>query len=174
MTKIGRALTDPNTKPHFQLILNSEHLEVVGDSREASVSPSSGSGFSTRRLRSMSRSRHSGRRSSTGKPDNVDVELIKVADTDDQGRTAVNHSQMSIPNITPLISDQQSGEDGRLHYTDDDLSRVKIIQAINALDKYAIPLGTGEKGADQLLKQHGESIVRATLRAAIEERRAIA
>jgi hypothetical protein len=55
-----------------------------------------------------------------------------------------------------------------------DPSRVKIIHAINALDKYAIPLEIGERGADRLLRQHGESIVRAALRAAIKERRAIA
>jgi hypothetical protein len=41
------------------------------------------------------------------------------------------------------------------------------------LDRYAVPLEVGEKKADQLLKQHGESIVRTTLRAAIEERRQI-
>jgi hypothetical protein len=172
MTKIGRALTDPNTKPHFQPILDPEHLELVGDTREANINPSSGSGFSTRRLRSMSRARHSGSRGSRGKPDNVDIELTSVADTADQGRATANQSQTRIPSITPLISEQQSG--GCLHYTEGDLSRVKIIHAIEALDKYAIPLETGEKRADQLLRQHGESIVRAALRAAIKERRAIA
>jgi hypothetical protein len=101
-TKIGRALTDPNTKPRFQLILDSEHLEIVGDTREAGLNPSSGSGFSTRRLRSMSRSRHSGYRGSTGNPDNV---------------AAVDHSQTSIPSITPLISEQQRSEDECLYNT---------------------------------------------------------
>ncbi len=174
MTKIGRALTDPNSKPRFQLIWDSEPLEIVGDTPEASVNPSSGIGFSSRRLRSMSRTRHSRYRRRRGQPDNVDVELIRVADTAEQGHAAVDHSQTLIPSITPLISEQQSSEDGRLHHTEDDLSRVKIINAINALDKYAIPLEIGERGADQLLRQHGESIVRAALRAAIKERRAIA
>jgi hypothetical protein len=116
-TKIGRALTDPNTKPRFQLILDSEHLEIVGDTRTTSLNPSSESGFSTRRLRAMSRSRHHGYRDSTGKPDNVDVELIMVADTAEQGRAAVDDSQTSIPSITPLISEQQSSEDERLYHT---------------------------------------------------------
>jgi hypothetical protein len=172
MTKIGRALTDPNSKPRFELIL--EHLEIVGDAREARVSPSSGSGFSTRRLRSMSRARHSGYRGSRGEPDSVDVELIRVADTAEQGRVAVDQSQTRIPSITPLIREQPSREDGCLHHMEGDPSRVKIIHAINALDKYAIPLEIGERGADRLLRQHGESIVRAALRAAIKERRAIA
>ena len=116
-TKIGRALTDPNTKPRFQLILDSEHLEIVGDTREAGLNPSSGSGFSTRRLRSMSRSRHSGYRGSTGNPDNVAVGLISVADTAEQGPAAVDHSQTSSPSITPLISEQQRSEDERLYNT---------------------------------------------------------
>jgi hypothetical protein len=114
VTKIGRALTDPNTKPHFQLIVDSEHLEVVGDTRNARVNPSSGSGFSTRRLRSMSRARHAEYRGGMGRSVNVDVELIKVDETDDQGRAAVDPSRTSIPSITPLISDQQSGEDAAI------------------------------------------------------------
>jgi hypothetical protein len=113
MTKVGRALTDPNSKPRFQLILNSEPREIVGGTR-ASVNPSSGSGFSTRRLRSMSRSRHSGYRGRLGQPDNLDVELIRVADTGEQGGAAVDHSQAEIPSITALISEQQNSDDGRL------------------------------------------------------------
>jgi hypothetical protein len=113
MTKVGRALIDPNSKPRFQLILDSEPLEIVGGAR-ASVSPSSGNGFSTRRLRSMSRSRHSGYRGRLGRRHNVDVELIRVADTAEQGRAAVDHSQAAIPSITALINEQQNSEDGRL------------------------------------------------------------
>ena len=92
-TKVGRALTDPNSKPRFQLILDSEPLNIVGDTPEARVNPASRSGFSTRRLRSMSRSRRSGHR---------------------QGRVVVDNSQADIPSITALISDQQNSEDGRL------------------------------------------------------------
>jgi hypothetical protein len=117
MTKIGRALTDPNTKPRFQLILDSERLEIVAGTREASVNPSSGTGFSARRLRAMSRTRRSRYRGGRGEPDKVDVELIRAADTAEQGRPAVDHSQTHIPSITPLISEQQSNEDGRLYHT---------------------------------------------------------
>jgi hypothetical protein len=81
MTKIRRALTDPNSNPRFQLILDLEPLEVVG---EGSVSPSFGSGFSTRRFRSMSRARRSGYRGWNGQPETGHVELIRVADTDAQ------------------------------------------------------------------------------------------
>ena len=127
MTKIRRALTDPNSNPRFQLILDLEPLEVVG---EGSVSPSFDSGFSTRRLRSMSRARRSRYRGWNGQPETGHVELISVADTDAQDNAAV--------------------------------------------DEYAIPLEIGEKVADELLTEHGESIVLADLRAADQERRAIA
>ena len=56
----------------------------------------------------------------------------------------------------------------------DDPIRVKIVDAIKVLDQYAIPLEVGEMKAYQLLKEHGESIVSTTLRAAIKERRQIA
>ena len=86
VTKIGRALTDPNSKPHFQLILDSEPLKIVGG---GNVNPSFGSGFSARRLRSMSRARHSEYRGRNGQSDAVHVELIRV-DTDRQGHVAVD------------------------------------------------------------------------------------
>ena len=87
VTKIGRALTDPNSKPHFQLILDSEPLKIVG---EGNVNPSLSSGFSARRLRSMSRARHSEYRGRNGQSDTVPVELIRVADTDGRGHVAVD------------------------------------------------------------------------------------
>jgi hypothetical protein len=116
MTKIGRALTDPSSKPRFRLIVESEQLELVGDTRDASVNPPHGSGFSTRRLRSMSRARHSGDRGSSGKPENVDVELIRTADTE-QDRVAIDDSQTRIPSIALLVSEAQSSEDERLYHT---------------------------------------------------------
>jgi len=72
------------------------------------------------------------------------------------------------------IADRRADNEGFHHKTDDDPVRVKIADAINMLDKYAVPVEVGEKKADQLLKQHGESVVRMTLRAAIKERRQIA
>jgi hypothetical protein len=58
-TKIGRALTDPNTKPHFQRIAGPE-FQDAGNTGRFSSSRSLADGFSARRRRSMSPSRHSG------------------------------------------------------------------------------------------------------------------
>jgi hypothetical protein len=72
------------------------------------------------------------------------------------------------------IADRGGDTAGFHHKTEDDPVRVRIADAINMLDKYAVPVEVGERKADQLLKEHGESVVRMTLRAAIKERRQIA
>jgi hypothetical protein len=56
-TKIGRALTDPNTKPRFQRIAELEDQEVAGNTGQWSSAVSLANGFSARRRRSMSPSR---------------------------------------------------------------------------------------------------------------------
>jgi hypothetical protein len=96
-----------------------------------------------------------------------------VPDTGHQSRATHKAGEVRIPD-TSLIIDPQIVNGGSLHHTPEgDPSRLKIADAIKVLDKYAVPLETSEKKADQLLKQHGESIVRAALRAAIRERRAL-
>lgn len=177
-TKIGRALTDPNTTPYFRRIAEPEHQEIAPEPRRSRFDLSSENRFSPRRRRSMSRSRYSGSRGSNGKRDSVggdaiDIELVMVPDTAHQSSATHAASEVHIPD-TSLIIDPEMGNGGSLHYTPEgDPSRVKIADAIEVLDKYAVPLETGEKKADQLLKQHGESILRTALRAAIKERRAL-
>jgi hypothetical protein len=170
-TKIGRALTDPITKPHFQPIREWEHQEIVGDTRGLTFERSNENGFSTHRRRSMSRWRHSRLRGSGGQPDSADFEPVVIPADDHQGPAALKPNNVHILDSL-LISNSRRGDDGGLQYTaEEDPIRVKIVDAIKVLDKYAIPLQVGEKKADQLLKQHGESIMRTTLRAAIKERR---
>jgi hypothetical protein len=174
-TMIGRALTSPNTRPRFQRIAEPEHQEKVIATEVSSFSPSHWNGFSARRRRSMSRSRRSEHRGGRALRDDVNPELLETPSTADQGSAAPEPAEVRIPDITPLIRDRQSNDESRLHKTtEDDPFRVRIVDAIKALDRYAIPVESGEKKADQLLKQHGESIVRAALRAAIKERREIA
>ena len=174
-TKIGRALIDPITKPHFQRITEWEPQEIVGDTRGLSSERSSQSGFSTHRRRSKSRWRHSRLRGGGGQPSGADIEPVMIPTTvHPQGPAVFKTDNLHVPNPL-LIIDGNGGDDGRLHHTtDDDPIRVKVVDAIQVLDKYAVPLEVGEKKADQLLKHHGESIVRTTLRAAIKERRQIA
>jgi hypothetical protein len=193
-TKIGRALTDPKTTPYFRRISEPEHQEIgapeTGRSRfdfssENRFSPrSSENRFSPRRRRAMSRSKYFLSRGSNGKRDDVgqdaiDSELVMVPDAAHQSRATHEAGEVPVPGEvrvpdTSLMIDTQIGNGSSLQYAAEaDSSRVKIADTIKVLDKYAIPLETGEKKADQLLRQHGESIVRTALRAAIKERRAL-
>jgi len=172
-TKLGRALTDPITKPHFQCIIESEDGEIIGHTRGLISERSFENRFTTRRRRSMSRWRHSRLRGSSNRPDGTDFESIVIPATAYQGPAELvpDHVQVHDP---LLIADRGADNGGFHHKTEDDPVRVRIADAINMLDKYPVPVQVGEKKADQLLKQHGESVVRMTLRAAIKERREIA
>jgi hypothetical protein len=112
-------------------------------------------------------------RGSGGQPVGVDIEPVIVPDTVHQGPAVLEPDAMRIPDSF-LIIGGHGGEGSLDQRTEDDPIRVKIVDAIKVLDKYAVPLTVGEKRADQLLKQHGEFIVRSTLRAAIKERRQVA
>ena len=172
-TKIGRALTDPLSKPHFERIRESEHQEIVGDTRGLS-SQQSGNGFSTQRRRSMSPWRRPRLRGSGGQPVGIDIEPVIVPDIVHQDPAVLEPADVRIPESFSIIGGHGGDEGSLAQRTEDDPIRVKIVDAIKVLDQYAVPLTVGEKRADQLLKQHGESIVRATLRAAIKERRQVA
>ena len=172
-TKIGRALTDPITKPHFQPIREWEHQEIIGDTRGLTSESPSENGFSARRRRSRSRWRGSRLRGSGGQPHSAGFVPVVIPAMVHQGPAALESDDVHIRD--PWLITDAGGDDGGLDYTtEDDPIRVRIVDAINVLDKYAVPLEVGEKKADQLLKEHGESIVRMTLRAAIKERRQIA
>ena len=80
-TKIGRALTDPITKPHFQRITEGEHQAIVDGTRALSSERSSQSGFSTHRHRSKSRWRHSRLRGIGGQPGGADIEPVLIPTT---------------------------------------------------------------------------------------------
>jgi hypothetical protein len=179
-TKIGRALTDPKTTPYFRRIAEPEHQEIAApETGRSRFDFSSENRFSPRRRRAMSRSKYFLSRGSSGKRDDVgqdaiDSELVMVPDTAHQSRATHETGEMRATPDTSLMIDPQIGNGSSLQYTAEaDPSRVKIADTIKVLDKYAIPLETGEKKADQLLRQHGESIVRTALRAAIKERRAL-
>ena len=172
-TKLGRALTDPITKPHFQCITESEGGEIVGHTRGLFSERSFENGFTIRRRRAMSRSRRSRLRGNSNQPDGTDFEPVVIPATAYQGPAGLVPENG--PERDALLITDRGADDEVLHQaTEDDPVRVKIADAINMLEKYAVPVEVGEKKADQLLKQHGESVVRMTLRAAIKERRQIA
>jgi hypothetical protein len=172
-TKLGRALTDPITKPHFQCIREPEGGEIIGDTRRLISERSYENGFTTSRRRSMSRWRHSRLRGSSNQPDGTDFEPVVIPATAYQGPAGLVPDNVHVPD--PLLIPDRGADNGGLHRTtEDDPVQVKIADAIAMLEKYAVPVEVGEKKADQLLKQHGESVVRMTLRSAIKERRQIA
>jgi hypothetical protein len=171
-TKISRALTDPISKPYFQRIREGEEQDPVGDAGAWTSERSSENGFSTRRRRAMIRWRHSRLRSGGGHPDSADFDTVAIPATVTQAPSGLTPDNVPLPDSL-LITDGP-GDDMRVDATEDDTIRVKIVDAINMLDRYAVPIELGEKKADQLLKEHGESIVRTALRAAIKERRQIA
>jgi hypothetical protein len=172
-TKLGRALTDPITKPHFQCIRESEDGEIIRHTRELISERSFDNRFTTRRRRSMSRWRRSRLRGGSSRPDGTDSESVVIPATAYQGAAGLVLDNVHVHDPL-LIADRGADNGGFHHKTEDDPVRVRIADAINVLDKYAVPVEVGEKKADQLLKQHGESVVRMTLRAAIKERREIA
>lgn len=77
-TKIGRALTDPNTKPRFQRIAEPEYQEVAGNTGQSSSRLSLANGFSASRRRSMTRSRRSGYRAGRAIRDDFDHDLVLI------------------------------------------------------------------------------------------------
>jgi hypothetical protein len=177
-TKIGRALTDPKSTPYFRRIAEPEHQEIAPEPRRLRFDLSPENGFSSRRRRAMSRSKYflsrvgNAQREDVGH-DAIDSQPVMVPDTAHQSPATYEAGEVRIPD-TSLMIDTQMGNGGSMQYASEgDPARVKIADTIKVLDKYAIPLETGERKADQLLKQHGESIVRAALRAAIKERRAL-
>jgi hypothetical protein len=172
-TKISRALTDPISKPLFQRIREGEQQELVGDTRGWTSERSPESGFSTRRRRSMIRWRHSRLRGGASQPESADFDPVVIPAAVTQAPSALPPDNVHVPDSL-LITDGHGGDNGGIHTTEDDPIRVKIVDAIKMLDRYAVPLEVGEKKADQLLKEYGESIVRTALRAAIKERRQIA
>ena len=90
-----------------------------------------------------------------------------------QAPAALEPDHLYVPDSLLITDDHRGDVVGLPQTTMDDPIRLKIVDAIKVLDQYAIPLEVGEMKADQLLKEHGESIVRTTLRAAIKERRQI-
>jgi hypothetical protein len=111
LTKIGRALTDPNTTPYFRRITEPEHQEIARETRRSRFDLSSENRFSPRRRRSMSRLRYSRSRGSNGKRDGVgrdaiDIEPFMVSEIARESRETHEPGKVRIPD-TSLIIDPQ-------------------------------------------------------------------
>lgn len=116
-----------------------------------------------------------GARGTSGKRDDVDVELMIIPDAGYPGRVRIKPGKVRLPDIDSILLDRQSDDGGRIFYsTAGDPFRARVVEAIAALDRHQVPLEVGEKRASHLLSGLGETVVRAALRVAIKERRNLA
>jgi hypothetical protein len=94
-----------------------------------------------------------GARGSSGKKDDVDVELLMAPDLAHPGRVSLKPGKIRLPYIDSIILDQQVDEDSRIYYDSaSDPFRAKVVDAIAALDRHAIPVDLGERKAAVALK----------------------
>jgi hypothetical protein len=116
-----------------------------------------------------------GARGTSGKRDDVDVELIMEKVRDDPPRFKLKHGKIRLPDIDSMVLDQLTDEDGRIYYDSaSDPFRASVIDAIKALDQHAVPIDAGERKAAEALRPHGELPTRAVLRVALKERKQLA
>lgn len=113
-----------------------------------------------------------GARGSSGKRDDVDVELIMERDKTNRYRFTLTPGKIRLPDIDGITIELKIDDDGRIFYdTARDPLRLKVAEAITALDRWGIPLADGEKKIIPELKAKGIEITRDVLRVAIKERR---
>jgi hypothetical protein len=113
-----------------------------------------------------------GARGSSGKRDDVDVELFMERDKANRDRFTLNPGKLRLPDVDSMSIERHIGDDGRLHHdTARDPWRIKIAEAIAALDRHNIPPETGMIKAGELLKAKDETVNRDALRVAVKERR---
>jgi hypothetical protein len=112
-----------------------------------------------------------GARGSSGKRDDVDIELFMERDKSNRERITIKPGKLRIPDVRELTLDQHVADDGRISYsTAADLYRMQVNEAVEALDRYEIPIEMGVGKAWDLLKKE-KGIHRKALREAVEERR---
>jgi AAA domain len=113
-----------------------------------------------------------GARGTSGKRDDVDVELILTRDTDHPDRLRIRPGKSRLPDITSVLINRDTDEDGHLTFTTaGDPFRALVGDAHEVLKLLNIPMETGERKAAETIKASGQAVVRAALRVAIKERK---
>jgi hypothetical protein len=112
-----------------------------------------------------------GARGSSGKRDDVDLELFLIPEGPD--KILIKPGKTRLPDIDPITLEKATDDDGQVVYdTAIDPFRAKISEAIAALDRHKVPLDTGMHKCWDLLRAYG--VNRDALRIAIKERRHLA
>lgn len=113
-----------------------------------------------------------GARGTSGKRDDVDVELVLTADAEHPERLRIRPGKARVTGIQPVVVNRVIDDDGRLTYsTAGDPFRVAVADAHRALDDLQVPTDAGERKAAEAVKAAGRKVVRAALRVAVKERR---
>jgi hypothetical protein len=113
-----------------------------------------------------------GARGTSGKRDDVDIELILTRDPDHPDRLRIKPGKSRLPDIISVLINRDVDDDGHLSFTTaGDPFRALVGDAHQVLELLNIPVETGERKAAEIIKAHGQAVVRAALRVAIKERK---
>jgi len=113
-----------------------------------------------------------GARGTSGKRDDVDVELILTADAEKPGQMYLKPGKVRLPGIARLTMQRDTDDDGLLTYsTSGDPFRVQVTDALTLLDALDVPTSMGLNLAFDTIKNAGHKVTREALRAAVKERR---
>lgn len=107
-----------------------------------------------------------GARGSSGKRDDVDIELLLKREGDTLKLTP---GKVRISGVEPLTVTMQHDDDGRLSFTTaGDPFRDQVADAKAQLDELGLPLDAGERKAGEML---GKDVARRVVRQAVRERK---
>lgn len=114
-----------------------------------------------------------GARGTSGKRDDVDVELIVIPDVDRPGLMHIRPGKVRLPGIEPVRIQRDTDDDtGLLTFTTaGDPFRAKVTEAVALLAGLEVPPSAGERPAADALKSTGRKFARNVIRAAVKERR---
>ena len=111
-----------------------------------------------------------GSRGTSGKRDDVDLELVMTPDDDDPGRFRVAVNKTRLSDMPPLTLTRFVNRDGRTVFsTSDDPFRTAVSAAKDELDRQGVPNSCGLREARDALV--GRSFHDHTIRVAVRERR---
>ena len=116
-----------------------------------------------------------GARGTSGKRDDVDIELILTADAQRAGRLYLKPGKVRLPGIQRITIQRDLDDDGRLTYTSaGDPFRAAVNDAIALLDRLQVPPETGQRPAAEAIRRAEHKVTREALRVAISDRRRLA
>lgn len=126
-------------------------------------------GLTVVRLDNTGKDAERGARGTSGKRDDVDVELILTRDKDGD-RFTLTPGKVRLPDIRPVTFTRTTEDNGRLAYsTAADPRRATVLDALAALDSIDPDRKLSQRAAEDKLK--GEGLPRWAIRQAFKERR---